>query len=104
MFLMGNNQFASNVEFLEQETMSLAQCRYLWRCVILQAFRDMKRSKFSKKDSRSIASDAKRWLLYDKDDFYTVCSYANFNPKTVRSAAQRIANQKENYNKRFYAG
>ena len=80
------------------------QLNYMYLCVIAQAVKDAflfkerkpyinKRGKLVKYTSEEIARrDAVYWLCSDKEDFYTVCSWAGVSADRIRKKAIELVN------------
>ncbi len=66
----------------------------LWKAVILQAIIDAT-TNYKRKEYQLEKQKAISWLLKWNDDFITVCSMANCDPRYVRARAQAVLDKKK---------
>jgi len=68
----------------------------LWKAVVLQALLDaagQSRGTFARWPEwkhEAIKTEALRWLLYDEDDFFTVCEMAGIDARVIRQFGSRL--------------
>ena len=57
----------------------------LWQSVVLTAVKDalLEKSNPTKYSSKDV-QDARNWLLYNRNNYFKVCTMANINPEDLR--------------------